>query len=501
MTIKNELYTNLENFDLSAHIRDYGPPHYPTKQNPVGSLNERFWASLESIYNEMLFENREGEFYKYAPLFGIDRPFGIYRPFTTHLLLEQITNDVWRASQDWPDYAPLAQLCNVRHLNGVLTHIKGLIQKEGAFDHQRNYIHVKNGVIDLSAGSPKLIPFDPKLVSRNSIPIRYDPKAKCPKFQDELLAPLCQDDRLLLQKLFGMYLGGVNFLQKIVILQGAPETGKSQLAIVARELIGPHNCAELRIAHLDDRFELGRYLGKILLIGADVAGNFLSHPSAFRLKGMTGGDLLVGERKHSNQLFNISGIFNVLITCNSRLVVKLDCDRGAWARRILIFLYDQRKHLKSIPNFGHSLAKTEGSGILNLWLEGLLMAKDEITEHGTLLLTPAQKGRTDALLDESEGVRYFIKAHITAKKDKDLTTDEIVEKYAVYCAAPERGWLVNRRQVERELPNIMLEFFHTAPNGNILRHGRRARGYRNVVFTSSEDQEDQEDREDGQNLI
>src|SRR6516165_3036390 len=227
-----------------------------------------------------------------------------------------------------------------------------------------------------------------------------------------------------------MYLSGINFLQKIVILQGAPESGKSQLAIVARELIGPHNCAELRVAHLDDRFELGRYLGKILLIGSDVAGDFLSHPSAFRLKGITGGDLLAGERKHSNRLFYMAGVFNVLITCNSRLVVKLDCDRGAWARRILIFLYDQRKHLKSIPNFGHWLAHNEGSGILNLWLDGLLMGNAEVAKHGTLLLTPTQKGRTDALLDESEGVRHFVKSHITSDKVKDLTTDEIIEKYA-----------------------------------------------------------------------
>jgi phage/plasmid-associated DNA primase len=491
MTIQNNLYTDLRSFDLAAHIQNYGPPHYPTKTNLVGSLNERFWAALEAAYNEILFENREGEFYKYAP------PVGIYEPFTQHLLLEQIANDIWTASQNWGPYFPLQVLCNARHLNGVLAHIKGFVQKEGAFDQQRNYIHVKNGVIDLSSGTPKLIPFDPKLISRNSIPVCYDPKAKCPKFQGELLAPLCSDDRLLLQKLFGMYLCGINFLQKIVILQGAPESGKSQLAIVARELIGPHNCAELRVAHLDDRFELGRYLGKILLIGSDVAGDFLSHPNAFRLKGITGGDLLAGERKHSNALFYMSGIFNVLITCNSRLVVKLDCDRGAWGRRILIFLYDQRKHLKSIPNFGHWLAHNEGSGILNLWLEGLLMGNEEVAKNGTLLLTPTQKGRTDALLNESEGVRHFVKAHIKADKDKDITTDEIVERYAVYCAAADRGWFINRRQVERELPNIMLEFFHTTSNHNIKRNGKSARGYRNVTFV----QEDGKHAEHAENLI
>ena len=193
----------------------------------------------------------------------------------------------------------------------------------------------------------------------------------------------------------------------------------------------------------------------------------------------------------------MAGIFNVLITCNSRLVVKLDCDRGAWARRILIFCYDQRKHVKNIANFGHWLAMNEGSGILNLWLDGLLMAKDEIGKHGTLLLTPTQKGRTDALLDESEGVRYFVKAHIKADKNEDLTTDEIIEKYAVYCAAPERGWTVNRYQVQRELPDIMLEFFHTALNNNLKRNGKTARGYRNVAFVF----DDNEDGEDGKNLI
>jgi hypothetical protein len=119
------------------------------------------------------------------------------------------------------------------------------------------------------------------------------------------------------------------------------------------------------------------------------------------------------------------------------------------------------------------------------------MGNAEVAKHGTLLLTPTQKGRTDALLDESEGVRHFVKSHIKPDPDGDLTTDEIIEKYAIYCAAPDRGWFINRRQVERELPNIMLEFFHTTSNGNIVRNGKRARGYRNVTFV-------QEDGEDGE---
>ena len=272
MTIHNQLLSDTMTLDLSALIKKYGAPHFPTKRNPVGTLNEVFWSAFFATLNEILYENREGEFYGYGGK--------IYDPTSEHLLREQLTNDILRASQEWPGYLALSQLCNARHLGGVLTHLKGMTQMEGVFSRPREYIHVANGVIELNGASPKLVGFDPKFYSRNLIPIDYKPGAKCPKFIEQLLKPLPADDVLVLQKLFGMFVSGINFLQKILILQGAPGSGKSQLAAVARLLIGPVNCTELRTAHLGDRFELARYMSKILLIGADVAGDFLNQPGA-----------------------------------------------------------------------------------------------------------------------------------------------------------------------------------------------------------------------------
>src|SRR5262249_51064309 len=150
-----------------------------------------------------------------------------------------------------------------------------LLYKKDVFNEPKDFVHVKNGVIKITNGSPTLIGFSPKLISRNSVPIDYVPKANCPRFIVELLKPLPEADSKLLQKLFGMYIYGINMLHKITILEGASGAGKSQLAIVARELIGEHNCAELRVKHLDDRFEIARFLGKSLLMGADVSGDFL----------------------------------------------------------------------------------------------------------------------------------------------------------------------------------------------------------------------------------
>jgi phage/plasmid-associated DNA primase len=474
MTIQNQLFSDTTGLDLQSLVQAYGPPHYPTKRNPVGTLNERFWAAFYATSNEVLFENRENQCYQFTGK--------IHEPRSEHLILDQISNDIMTAARNWSGYDPLAELRNNRHTSGVFRYLKGMVQQEGIFDKRRPYIHVNNGVIDFSTRSPKLVSFSPKLVSRNLVPIDYVAGAKCPKFVAELLAPLPEVDRTLLQKLFGMFLCGHNFLQKIVILEGAAESGKSQLAIVARELIGDYNCAELRVAHLDDRFEIGRLLGKLLLIGADVSGDFLMHPSAYKLKGLTGGDLLGGERKNLNTLFTLFGFFCVLITCNSRLITRIDGDRGAWLRRLILFLYDQRKHLKNIPNFGRWLVQNEGSGILNWALEGLLSLNEEVDTQGDIILSTEQKQRTEALLDESEGLRHFVINCITADKYKDLTTEEIVEKYALYCADPCRGWIVNTYLVQRQLPNIMLQIFKTVPNHNLIRNEKKARGYRNVTF-------------------
>jgi phage/plasmid-associated DNA primase len=246
--------------------------------------------------------------------------------------------------------------------------------------------------------------------------------------------------------------------------------------------MGERNCGELRTAHLNERFEMARYMAKILLIGADVAGDFLNLPGAHKLKEMTGGDWIELERKYSNLACAILGIFSILITCNSRLTIRLDGDRGAWLRRLIILSYEQKKHGKDIQNFAYKMVQEEGPGILNWALAGLSAANDDVEKYGTIQLTTEQSKRTEALLDESEGLRIFVTNRIVSDPQSDLTTDEILKEYAEYCAQPERGWNLNMRTLQRQLPNIMLQFFKTPLNTHIQRNGKNYRGYRFVAF-------------------
>lgn len=88
--------------------------------------------------------------------------------------------------------------------------------------------------------------------------------------------------------------------------------------------------ATLRTSLLDARFELGRFLGRTLLYGADVPQDFLNCESAGVLKALSGGDPMSFEFKNSNARPEITCAFNVVVTCNTHPRIRLQGDLEAW---------------------------------------------------------------------------------------------------------------------------------------------------------------------------
>jgi P4 family phage/plasmid primase-like protien len=456
---------------FSEVCEEYGEPHFPTKRNPVGFLNEPFWAALYRFEHDILFEPNENTFYE----FGGD----IYRPITTHLILNRLSNRLRKVAIE-DDYPFLNQLTGTRHLNGAISHLKGQVQKEEAFLNEYGLIHVANGVLDIRSGDINLLKFSPKLISRNLIPIEYNHRARCIRFINELLGLLDEDDRLLLQKFMGLFLLGRNIIQKMLILHGLGETGKSTFSEVVRKLIGVTNCAELRTNLLHERFEIGSYIGKNLLIGADVSSTFLNSRGAYRLKAIVGRDLLDAERKGSNHRFQIPGTFNVLVTSNTRQTARIENDRGPWERRLAIIEYEKPRTSKIIPEFAEMLIREEGSGILLFAIEGLLQLNADIVQHGTIEMTKKQKDRVESLLNESDGLRLFLTNSVELASGFSLATSEIIEKYAGYCS--EQGWNMTMRKTEEQLPELMMELFQVSRSHNVPYGESRVRGYRGVRF-------------------
>ena len=466
--------------ELQVLIDKYGEPYYLSRDGGVTALNQAFWASLHQAEHIQLFEPDERAFYRYNP------ENGLYSIISEDVIKQEIASRILEVSRQ-QGLPSLERKRTNSTLNHIVAQLKGISEKKNAFKRGNKFVHLANGVIVFKeTGEADFCAFSPDFCSRNQCPIPFNASATCERFFNELLFPaVTPDDVILLQKYTGLCLLGNNLVQKLLILDGMPGRGKSTLALIIQSIVGQVNVTELRTRHLNDRFELFRYLKKNLLVGVDVPGQFLSEKGAYVIKGLVGGDWFDAEQKCGTGSFPFQGNFCILITSNSRLQVRLDGDTGAWKRRLLIIRFEAPAPAKKIPDFKDVLIREEGSGILNWALQGLGMLLKDIETHGDIRLTDTQEKIIDGLLAESDSLRHFLMENVMQDEASDLSTTEIVEAYAEYC--PLKGW--NPKPItiiHRELESLMLELFGTSKSHSIKRDDKSTKGFRRVAFKGEE---------------
>jgi P4 family phage/plasmid primase-like protien len=471
-------------------VKVYGAPvvYGGDKADPtITQINEPFWAAHYSKRKEkIIYEPREREFYEYG-----GSSVGIYVPISQDTIRAEVAEALLEAARTWPGHNGLEQFRNQRELAGVLTHLRGIVEDRDFFESTKYVVHLGNCTLkfDLTKAEFTREAFSSDHHSRNRSPIDYDPAATCPEFKKLMLDHIKPDDRELLQKFAGQCLLGRNIMQRFLILDGVGGASKGSFVLTIDGIIGQKNVYELRTRMLQERFEIGRMLGRTLLVGSDVRGDFLSHPGAHRIKSLVGGDPLEGEMKGSNQRFTIYGVFNLMITSNTRLHIRLEGDRSAWERRLSIVRYDKPYQGQRIAEVEKYLISRESSGILNWCIEGLQKLLEDYNATGDILMSKEQKERVDTLLSESDSLRLFVRDHIIrtqpqANGDRDsLTTEEIIAEYIEDCVTIKHWVPIPMEYAERQLPNLVVEFFGLAKSHDLTRGQRTKRGYWNVRFS------------------
>lgn len=447
------------------------------KGQSITGLNERFWAGLIRERHRLLYEPNEKRFYRYEQetgLWTLQSAAGLEQ-----LACETVNAEVKSNAQ----YIKYAQLGFGR---AVVGHLAGLNEQRGIFDETPCGIHVANGYLVIGEDAVEEMDFSPTHYSRNRSPIAFDPDARCPMFHEMLLSPALEhEDIALLQYYAGQCLLGRNLTQTILLLHGPGGASKGTLSNIIQQVIGEVNCYELRTEHLDERFELFRYIGRTLLYGADVEPDFLRTDAAHILKKLVGDDLISPEGKNSNESFAIRGNFNVLITCNKRLSVRLSGDVSAWRRRLRIISFKEpSKTRPMIVNFDKMLLEKEGSGILNWAITGAAQVLADKRAKRVRPLSVEQERRLEALLGQSDSMRRFLHARVERCREGSLEKNDLMEAYADFCG--EMGWEpLAENAARKELNNLMIEIF-----GSVERKSagsdRKQRGYSHVAFKSDE---------------
>jgi P4 family phage/plasmid primase-like protien len=371
-------------------------------------------------------------------------------------------------------------------LNGPINHAKGLLIQPADFFKQdlTKFIACRNGMLRLA--DMALLPFSPNHRRRNKLDVDFQPGSRCEKlFLETLMRPaLSEDDLDLLQRACGLYLIGVNLAQIIVLLIGTAGGGKGTFIRVLKDVLGHNNIVTLRTSLLGERFETSRYVGKTLLYGADVPANFLNRRGASVLKSLTGGDPMTVEFKGSNKVPEISGEYNVIASCNSKLLVRLEGDQEAWRRRLHTVAYENEPPSKVIVDLHRQIIAQEGPGVLNWMLDGLRKIRGDGWQ---LYSTPKQRARVDQLLLESDSITIFVREALVSDADGELTVFEAHAGYVAFCN--NHDWsAISRKQFSETIADQIVHQFGLALRHDVTPRGGSTshRGWKGIRLHDSE---------------
>ncbi len=471
--------------DLSPQNASSAIPNEESQCGPYGSIvfvkgdngviNQPAAAADFSAKYKYRFCPLRREFFKFSSLSGI------WEQKTPKEALWDVTAHI-KGLSDWIQLPQLSAKCTPGFLKNILQLVEGhapLPQPTSS-----KLIPVANGVLDLSSGKAVLRPFAEEDYFTFKLPIPYVSGAKCERFLNELIRPaLGSEDEDLLKRDLGRMLIRGNDAQTLSIYTGPGGTGKSVLVSTIEGVISKRIFAHLRSDYVGGRFETHAYQGRSILVGKDVSPDYLLKNGAAMIKSLTGGDWFETEQKYGGK-FEMRGNFNVIITANSRLPIAINGDATAWRRRLVCYEFSRKTAPKRIPNFDQVLIREEGEGILAWLVEGCLVHQAELTEHGTLKLTEAQKKRVDDWIMESEPERSFVEQCIV-QQPGTLSVEEIWESYVAF--ARERKWRVPSMQAFcTKLPHILMEMFGVQRSNHIKRGDTAVRGFKGISFKHEE---------------
>jgi P4 family phage/plasmid primase-like protien len=461
----------------------------------VNAISQPYLAAtlgeLGSPETPTVYIAEEDRFYRYST------SEGIYVQVREPEIASHLSNLLLEATLENPDVLTDKLEFGFRAatpLAGPVKHARGqLVKPYGYFDNELSkFIPCANGMLRLA--DRELLPFNCSYRRRNKLAVPFEPTAKCETFLNTLMLPALEPDDLdLLQRACGLFLIGKNLAQKILILIGTAGGGKGTFIRVLCGIVGLNNVAALRTKLLAERFELGRFLGKTLLYGADVPAHFLNTGGASVLKMLVGGDPTTFEFKGSNERPNLVCYFNVVISCNSRLIVRLEGDSDAWRRRLAPIDYHGPKPENENTELSDLILENEASGVLNWMLDGL----DKIRgDDFRLELNAAQQKLVDDLLLESDSHTVFAREMLIADPNSELTVTEAFDEYVSFCCR--HDWTPStRRRFGSVIADIVVQQFGLVDRNDIKGRGTKPlRGWKGLGLVSSDDSTDFEQNTD-----
>jgi P4 family phage/plasmid primase-like protien len=178
------------------------------------------------------------------------------------------------------------------------------------FDSDPFLLGVTNGTVDLRTGELKPGRQDDMIATH--VPVKYDPEAKAPRFQEYLAESIPDPEvRAYLQRVMGYSITGMTIEQVMFIHHGETNNGKSVLMDVLGEVLGEYAGGADPKALIETRSEqhsthIASLAGPRMLLMSETARG--ARLSDVLIKNITGGDKVTARKmRQDNEDYKIIG--------------------------------------------------------------------------------------------------------------------------------------------------------------------------------------------------
>jgi len=310
----------------------------------------------------------------------------------------------------------------------------------------------------------------------NTLPVKYDPKKKCPKILKFLHEVLYEEDIAIIQELIGYCLYREYPIHKGIMLIGEGANGKSTFMEVLRAMLNNENVStEPLQAFETNRFSMVSLYGKLANIYPDLSDSSLKATGLFKM--LTGGDTITAEYKYRDR-FCFKNYAKLIFSANK--IPESPDDSAAFFRRWIIINFPNQflpDNPKTDPNLLKKLiTPDEISGFFNWGLEGL----ERLLKNGKFSNAKSIEETRIQYIRSSDPVKAFVIDKIEFKNEAFTPKHIVYEVFIDYCNKMKLPTVANL--------TFTRKFVENAPNIRTVRrevNGKMARCWLGVAMKES----------------
>ncbi|HJT47614.1 MAG TPA: phage/plasmid primase, P4 family [Nitrososphaeraceae archaeon] len=311
-------------------------------------------------------------------------------------------------------------------VNEAMNHIRRRTYKSRAEfdDSEPHIINLQNGL--LNTDTLELKDHSPDQLSLVQLPIKYDPKARCPAIAKFLGQVLYWEDVFTALEIIGYCLYKTAEYEKAVMLAGSGSNGKSVFLKLIEALVGSENTSHIALQDLDrDRFAAAGLYCKMVNTFADLKQVKLTSSGNFKM--LVSGDSIRAQNKFKDP-FSFRNYAKLIFSANK--IPESEDQTYAYYRRWLILEFEKvfdeaDRDTKLIDKL---TVPEELSGLLNLALIALRKLRNDNGFKDISVEKIRKKYE-----EKSNTVKAFLDSNCIIDISDPLCDVLTTDMYAAYC--------------------------------------------------------------------